>query len=615
MALSFSPRPLRTGGLFTAALLTLAPTGAQAKTVIDGAMLQGQPVTVKISTGTSFSEDGTLNPFLNRRLSVRFQGPSGQVFQVPGYFAADGNAAESGASGGESWRAHLVPDEHGIWTWRVTFRAGTDVAVDDAPLAGSDAIGDIDGAVSGRFRVGKTDPDAPGFLGKGSTLRYVGERYLQWPETGEYFLKGGADSPENFLAYDEFDQTTGTHSYAPHAGDWSPGDPTWKAGKGKNIIGALNYLSSTGMNSVYFLTMNVGGDGDDVWPWTDPGEPLHFNCSKLDQWNIVFDHMDRLGLQLHVVTQETENDTLLDGGELGVERRLYYRELIARFGHHNAVVWNLGEEFSPSLPIAQQQALAQEYYEYFAGHDPHGHPVVLHTFPSQQDTFYNYLSATNTLEGPSLQTSTYAAHDDTIEWIDVSADDGKPWVVTADEIGPANDGVLPDAEDFWHDQVRQDVLWGNLMAGGAGCEWYFGYSHPDNDLNCEDWRSRDHMWQLTDIALDFFQTYLPFADMDHADELTAASDDYCLAKDGKVYAVYLPQGGTTQLTLPDSKTYTVRWFDPRNGGALQTGSVLTITGPGPAGLGTPPSSSTEDWVVLVRRTKLHRWMIIDATGP
>jgi hypothetical protein len=578
-------------------------------------MLQGQPVTVKISTGTSFSEEGTLNPFLNRRLSVRFQGPSGQVFQVPGYFAADGNAAESGAVGGESWRAHLVPDEHGIWTWRVTFRAGTDVAVDDAPLAGSDAIGDIDGAVSGRFRVGKTDPDAPGFLGKGSTLRYVGERYLQWPETGEYFLKGGADSPENFLAYDEFDQTTGTHSYAPHAGDWSPGDPTWKAGKGKNIIGALNYLSSTGMNSVYFLTMNVGGDGDDVWPWTDPGEPLHFNCSKLDQWNIVFDHMDRLGLQLHVVTQETENDTLLDGGELGVERRLYYRELIARFGHHNAVVWNLGEEFSPSLPIAQQQALAQEYYEYFADHDPHGHPVVLHTFPSQQDTFYNYLSATNTLEGPSLQTSTYAAHDDTIEWIDVSADDGKPWVVTADEIGPANDGVLPDAEDFWHDQVRQDVLWGNLMAGGAGCEWYFGYSHPDNDLNCEDWRSRDHMWQLTDIALDFFQTYLPFADMDHADELTAASDDYCLAKDGKVYAVYLPQGGTTQLTLPDSKTYTVRWFDPRNGGALQTGSVLTITGPGPAGLGTPPSSSTEDWVALVRRTKRHRWMVVDATGP
>jgi len=29
-----------------------------------------------------------------------------------------------------------------------------------------------------------------------------------------------------------------------------------------------------------------------------------------------------------------ENDQLLDGGELGNERKLYYRELIARFSHH-----------------------------------------------------------------------------------------------------------------------------------------------------------------------------------------------------------------------------------------------------------------------------------------
>ena len=37
-------------------------------------------------------------------------------------------------------------------------------------------------------------------------------------------------------------------------------------------------------------------------------------------------------------------------------------------------------------------------------------------------------------------------------------------------------------------------LWGNLMAGGAGVEWYFGYTFPHNDLNCENWRNRDHMW-------------------------------------------------------------------------------------------------------------------------
>jgi len=37
------------------------------------------------------------------------------------------------------------------------------------------------------------------------------------------FLKGGADSPENFLGYFEFDQTPPSHKYQPHAADWHPG--------------------------------------------------------------------------------------------------------------------------------------------------------------------------------------------------------------------------------------------------------------------------------------------------------------------------------------------------------------------------------------------------------
>jgi hypothetical protein len=458
-------------GVLAVALLSLLSAEALANTGVSGSMLQGQPVTLELTSETSFFQNGAVNPFLDRRLAVTFTGPSGQIFDVPGYFAADGEAAESSAIQGQIWRVHLVPDEEGFWYWDASFRAGPGVAVDDSPLAGSDASTDIEGPMFGRFKVGPRNSAAPGFLGKGSTLRYVGERYLQWPETGEYFLKGGADSPENFLAYDGFDQTTPKHSYAPHADDWNPGDPSWQGGAGQNIIGALNYLASKGMNSVYFLTMNVGGDGDDVWPWTGPGDLLNFNCSKLDQWNIVFDHMDRLGLQLHVVTQETENDSLLDNGQLGVERKLYYRELIARFGHHNAVVWNLGEEFSPGGSFSQKLALAQEYYAYFSDHDPYGHPVVLHTFPNQQEPYFDPLSAANALEGPSIQTYAADAHDDTVQWIDTSADDGKPWVVTVDEIGPANDGVLPDAFDFWHDTVRKDVLWANLMAGGAGVEW------------------------------------------------------------------------------------------------------------------------------------------------
>ena len=34
------------------------------------------------------------------------------------------------------------------------------------------------------------------------------------------------------------------HKYEPHARDWDSGDPTWQGDKGKNIIGAVNYLAS-----------------------------------------------------------------------------------------------------------------------------------------------------------------------------------------------------------------------------------------------------------------------------------------------------------------------------------------------------------------------------------
>ena len=68
--------------------------------------------------------------------------------------------------------------------------------------------------------------------------------------------------------------------------------------------------------------MNVGGYGDDVFPWTSKFERYRFDVSKLAQWEIVFEHMERLGLNLHVVTQEQENDQLLDNGFIGATETL-----------------------------------------------------------------------------------------------------------------------------------------------------------------------------------------------------------------------------------------------------------------------------------------------------
>ena len=140
------------------------------------------------------------------------------------------------------------------------------------------------------------------------------------------------------------------------------------------------------------------------------------------------------------------------------------------------------------------------------------------------------------------------------------------------------------------------------MAGGAGVEWYFGYRYPHNDLNCEDWRSRDKLWDITRHALDFFQDYLPFPEMESQDALTSSRSDYCLAKEGEIYAIYLPDGGTTAVNLGEEEArYSVFWYNPRTGGPLQEGSVKTVANGRTVNIGLPPSEVGEDWVVLIKR--------------
>ncbi len=574
------------------------------------------PVTLSFD-GPEASEAGTPNPFRDYRLSVVFtEEATGRQHTVPGYFAADGDAAETSATSGTQWRVHFTPPETGTWTYRASFREGPDVALSQEPEAGTATSFD---GTTGSFTVIDTDKSGRDHRGKG-VLRYVGERHLRFDD-GTYFIKAGADSPENLLAYVDFDDTYSMiaagleregeaptaplHRYEPHAQDWNPGDPTWQGGKGKNLIGGLNYLASKGLNVFSFLTMNVEGDGKDVWPWIAPDVRDRFDVSKLAQWDKVFTHADSLGLFLHFKTQETENDLLLDNGDLGPERKLYYRELIARFAHHHALNWNLGEEndiWEERDDPTQERIKA--YIAYIHALDAYDHPVVIHTYPGQQEQVYTpLLGDASELDGVSIQTQFDQVHAATLTWVKASTDAGRPWVVANDEQGRHTVGVTPDGPESNRDAIRQRTLWGNMMAGGAGVEYYFGYEYNHNDLNAEDWRSRDQVWDDARHALTFFQEHLPFWEMMPNDALASGSEAYVLAHpEGTVFGAYLPGGGTLQLDLTaHSGTYTLHWYNPRQGGALQTGSLSTLEGATVAALGTPPADTDADWAILIKK--------------
>jgi hypothetical protein len=557
------------------------------------------------------------NPFLDYRLEVTFTNGT-KIYKVPGFFAADGNSAETSAISGNQWQVNFVPDEAGTWNYQVSFRSGNNISISDDAGEGKALAPD---GLSGSFQVTDTEWNAPGFQAKGRIV-YTGERYLRFSGSGEYFLKNGADSPENFLAYTDFDQTyrfgnkaifregeanpkESCHKFEPHVKDWKAGDPSWQGGKGKGIVGALNYLASQGVNSQYMLTMNIQGDGKDVWPYADHDERYRFDCSKLAQWDKVFDHMDHLGMMMHFVLQETENQCLLDGGWTGVQRKVYLRELVARFGHHLGITWNLGEENGPIewSPVGQTDQMRKDMANYLKSINPYPNFVVVHTHSDNehQDKILQPLLGFKNLDGPSMQIGNPANCNDRIShFISESANTNKQWVVMLDEIGDAGRGVMPDSFDAQHDTVRHYALWGSLMAGAGGAEWYFGYRYPHNDLMCEDFRSRELWWKRTKIAHDFFLNSLPLSEMKTANELISQTNAYCLTKPGQVYVVYLPKAEVAEITLPEGK-YTVKWFNPRTGGKFQDGSIKTLTGGGKVLLGMPMLEDGKDWVAVLRK--------------
>ena len=551
------------------------------------------PVTVDFHGPSARAADSNPNPFLDYRLQVRFTGPGAIEYDVPGFFAGDGK----GGLEGDVWRAMFSPDAVGEWRYRASFRKGANIAVSLDPGDGEATA--FDGA-DGILAVQPQEVSAPGFY-RGGRLEYVGGHYFKLRD-GPYWLKGGTDSPEDFLAYAGFANTPNPgHTYEKHVADWRQGDPDWDNGSGKGIIGALNYLASMKVNSIYFLPMNIGGDGKNVYPYLSPIDPagsprndnLHFDIAKLRQWAIVFDHAQRNGIMLHFVLNEAEepNKRELDDATLGIERKLYYRELAARFGHFPALQWNLCEEYNLNHKFPPE--LVKDFAQYLQDVDPYDHPITVHHAGTVEDAWAPFLG------DPRFAVTSFQTRDTAIveQWRAKSRAAGMPLVIGMDEFFP--DKSHPENAA----RQRREYLWPIYFSGGQ-LEFIL-----DDLLDTNDFRKYEPLWRYMAYAREFIERYLPFWEMVPADEWLHGASTYqgeynlvtgqVFAKPGQCYAVYLPsaeQTGTLDLSGAPGELRQ-RWYNPRTGNFA--GTEKPLVGGGPVPLGPPPETPNEDWVVLI----------------
>ena len=573
------------------------------------------PITLSFE-GPEASETGVSpNPFLDYRLNVDLFGPDGERLRVPGYFDGDGE----GGGSGNVWRVRFPVHLPGQWTFQASFRSGPDVAVSLDPKAGVASHFD---RLRGSFFVSPTSTPPEGFYEHGKLL-YVNDHYLRFVD-GTWYVKAGSNSPENLLGYAGFDNTVdhggidvsglvnGLHRFPQHVADFGPGglgssrDPYFVSADtgvdSRGIIGALNYLSAMEINSLFFLPMNLGGDGWDTCPFVgygnNPFDKTHYDLSKLAQWNEVFEHAARRGILLQFVLGETENgnEAWLDQGELGVQRKLFYREMIARFGHLPAIHWNLCEESDWSgAAMAQFAGFIQDV-------DPYDHPIGFHSNVLPVDSEYPQWDATvgdSRLSTNSIQAIPWTAGAAVEKWREDSAAAGRPWVVGFDE-------QLQGLTDDNATELRKLMLYDVLFSGG-GVEWYAGYHELPlgGDLRMEDFREREEMWRYTAHARGVLES-LPFWWMEPADELVSGETSVLggaevFALPGYAYAIYLPDTTETgRLDLTGIRArLRLRWYDPRTG--RYEGVTRSVFGGRQVDLGAPPFAAGEDWVVVVTR--------------
>lgn len=457
-----------------------------------------------VLSGPKSRGNGQPNPF-GIFVDGVFTSPTGKQTKVPGFYDGDG----TGGLDGNVWRVRFSADESGRWTFASTSKNRL-----------------LDG-YKGWFTIDAVPNDAPGFYRWGR-LEAIGTasnqiRYLKFRD-GPYWLKAGCDDPENFLG--------GYKSYGTLA-------------KRK---AAVDYLAARGINSLYMMTHNIGGDDKDVWPWlggtaqqamSNAGREARFDVAKLRGWRQLFEYMQAKGIVPYLVLED-------DSAWKEYDHSRYYRELIARFGDLPALIFNFNEEHNENYRLPVSLAFMQQLKDM----DPFDHPRGIHNVNQPDD---QYVDASQ-VDFTSIQTGSPGRHPDPMMHNQLSI----AWI---NRCKSRRKRVLMVGFDEGRPEEDRRCWWSGYLGGGV---WEAHVLKP-YDRPMSAW---ENVWTELGGARAFMES-LPFWQMEPSNALVKSGTAFCLAKPGQVYALYLPRGGRVTVELPPGERFVSAWWKATNGTAGQ----------------------------------------------
>ncbi len=627
------------------------------------------------------------------------------VYKVEGYFDSDGR----GGTRGSDFSVVFAPHRVGRWRGNVRFCEGDEAAASvTGSTCGrfDDGTAGLSGCESGScpwtFDVVESTANAPDFRAPSRGLIVndhranggAGERYLRFLGGNPgYFVEVGMNAGEGMLGYSGFDNTktlcspdracVRVKTFASHVQHWRAGDPDWSCGvtssspgqsqngctsttaatAGRGVIGAINYLSDPangGVNSKYIiLNSSPNGDTCDVYPFVNGAsnaeDRSRYDISKLRQWRMLFEHMMTRGVLANLVFGEDENEcTFQDaactcsgprGACIGSLRRVYLREMVARFGHLPALRWSVDEENDFTNPARR------DIVEHLKALDPYDHPVSIHTEGSAsgsdevyvddmsgvglhhgesdrepwdgdldaaglQATFrpYTYDIFAELWGGSSLSRGTrvgYSAQ---------STNDEMRWPVIVDEPQGCDHQMVGEGGNRSMPQCRRGRFFPGLFSGLAGWEWYFeqttdgdGDNH-DHDPCVESFAVSEGVvdaLRWSGVARDAFGRIRDVAALEWSDDEAYVSDGnagkvWQGARANDEYVAYQDDNDGLRVSLsgtPNDARFEVTFIDPDLGDACECigpdcASDGTVAGGGMRNIGACPCCNDDSLVVI-----------------
>jgi len=136
-------------------------------------------------------------------------------------------------------------------------------------------------------------------------------------------------------------------------------------------------------------------------------------------------------MMMHFVLTECENQSLFEDldssapiGGFAKSRKIYYRELVARFGHHMAITWNIGEEngwdqsgalgADATSNTTQQRKDFADWLLSLLYYDDH---ISIHNGPSSTDAIFAGILGYAGYSGPAIQWNIWNnIHGKVLQW-------------------------------------------------------------------------------------------------------------------------------------------------------------------------------------------------------